>query len=239
MPPGWPACSRPCTAPPCSSAGGARCARQPCRARRSSGTPASPSSPCRASRQVATPATTRFRKNTEEKPHSEEAASFEWLTLKKIQVHVVRFEPVSEWPRHMRAYPRERGGNNLRSTVVFIFSGLSPRTRGKHDRADHEAGRQGPIPANAGETRGWLRVKIVCGAYPRERGGNRTRLLLDSLLRGLSPRTRGKQYRPGFVSSTPGPIPANAGETATSFATPDSTWAYPRERGGNLTRATL
>ncbi len=100
MPPGWPACSRPCTAPPCSSAGGARCARQPCRARRSSGTPASPSSPCRASRQVATPATTRFRKNTEEKPHSEEAASFEWLTLKKIQVHVVRFEPVSEWPRH-------------------------------------------------------------------------------------------------------------------------------------------
>ena len=70
--------------------------------------------------------------------------------------------------------------------------GLSPRTRGKRDKFDEPPSRNGPIPADAGETLLHPAEGGKRGAYPRGRGGNVVVRRSMSMRRGLSPRTRGK-----------------------------------------------
>ena len=71
-----------------------------------------------------------------------------------------------------RAYPRERGGNEVKHKLTLDGKGLSPRARGKRIGFESVQHLQGPIPASAGETQFRRSVIYSYGAYPRERGGN-------------------------------------------------------------------
>ena len=70
------------------------------------------------------------------------------------------------------AYPRGRGGNRCPVRCGDRLRGLSPRTRGKHQRGQSPHHRRGPIPADAGETLTVTPVMPAERAYPRGRGGN-------------------------------------------------------------------
>ena len=71
-----------------------------------------------------------------------------------------------------RVYPRVCGGNL--TTVLFrvLLSGLSPRVRGKHNRANHLNIHRRSIPACAGETTIAPHRNIAKRVYPRVCGGN-------------------------------------------------------------------
>jgi len=113
-----------------------------------------------------------------------------------------------------------------------VCRGLSPRTRGS--RLDHveDARLPGPIPADAGEPQ---RRGVWCSekrAYPRGRGGARSRRSAANPRRGLSPRTRGSHRCARQSQRRTGPIPADAGEPTSGSETGRRRWAYPRGRGG-------
>ena len=97
-----------------------------------------------------------------------------------------------------------------------------------------ESPRQGPIPASEGEKPAKKRGGTSRWAYPRECGGNTVGQIKPALDTGLSPRMRGKLGPDGKIDPNIGPIPANAGETSNAGRDRYSTWAYPRECGGNL-----
>ena len=99
--------------------------------------------------------------------------------------------PDRKWAH--RAYPRERGGTISDCHQPNSMVGLSPRTRGNPGRPRFSVGATGPIPANAGEPARVARAPGSRGAYPRERGGTRTRCSSSRTSRGLSPRTRGNR----------------------------------------------
>ena len=92
-----------------------------------------------------------------------------------------------------RAYPRGRGGNDSQAAKLDPCSGLSPRARGKLLGHVDLRGTRGPIPAGAGETHRRAGQRWRDGAYPRGRGGNRIRLIVQGHYLGLSPRARGKR----------------------------------------------
>ena len=89
------------------------------------------------------------------------------------------------------AYPRSRGGTSLAAAKAYAAGGLSPLTRGNRGRRRPAAGRQGPIPAHAGEPRPPYQDENTNRAYPRSRGGTLDTLALATSARGLSPLTRG------------------------------------------------
>ena len=68
-------------------------------------------------------------------------------------------------------YPRERGGTHRQDHVHAVAPGLSPRTRGNPGRWWTRPAYARSIPANAGEPLPVRRAMLLCGVYPRERGG--------------------------------------------------------------------
>jgi len=156
----------------------------------------------------------------------------------------------------MGAYPRERGGTDLRNAPAFFGTGLSPRARGNLSRIPRVAGRAGlsprargnhhdgpkqfacggPIPASAGEP--WPPLLCFCArrAYPRERGGTAEAATEHITMKGLSPRARGNHLNGCQVFFALGPIPASAGEPLDAQARLSRLRAYPRERGGTGSR---
>ena len=76
-------------------------------------------------------------------------------------------------------------------------------------------------------------------AYPRIRGGTRPRRQSACLIGGLSPHTRGNHLADFRGYRSAGPIPAYAGEPGTEPIYGNTSRAYPRIRGGTLTRSRL
>ncbi len=112
------------------------------------------------------------------------------------------------------------------------MKGLSPLTRGNRSTDNSPSFWWGPIPAHAGEP------NIVCGslainwAYPRSRGGTPKPPFFNATVMGLSPLTRGNRSAAVATTSSPGPIPAHAGEPHASESLLSCMGAYPRSRGG-------
>ncbi len=137
-------------------------------------------------------------------------------------------------PEIQGAYPRMRGGNQMNESDRNALLGLSPHARGKPESLQGGQGRGGPIPACAGETALCPAELRARWAYPRMRGGNKPDWLVVASLQGLSPHARGKLEGAGKAQSTPGPIPACAGETTSCIESKRAHRAYPRMRGGNF-----
>ena len=78
---------------------------------------------------------------------------------------------------------------------VSAIEGPSPRARGKQHHAGHAFGRDGTIPAGAGETDLERPVGQRGGDHPRGRGGNNYADAMRTGAKGPSPRARGKPPR--------------------------------------------
>ena len=129
--------------------------------------------------------------------------------------------------------PRVRGGDEVEDDAGNPVPGRSPRTRGRPYPQRRGIGRQGSIPAYAGETherRATLRRQPV---DPRVRGGDGCRIGLRLFDSGRSPRTRGRR-KSGMAAHKAGrSIPAYAGETPWPFPILHRSQVDPRVRGGD------
>ena len=109
-------------------------------------------------------------------------------------------------------YPRVCGGNLPALVMGFVVGGLSPRVRGKRSWGGIP-GAAGSIPACAGETTAGNGYRLMMRVYPRVCGGNLMFAGQSRIVRGLSPRVRGKLEMIGIDAYQEGSIPACAGET--------------------------
>ena len=132
------------------------------------------------------------------------------------------------------AYPRSRGGTEVRPSLNRLPQGLSPLARGNPANAQRMRAAAGPIPARAGEPHSSRLPRSFKRAYPRSRGGTVARGNSLANKQGLSPLARGNQTNRGGLDFLFGPIPARAGEPFMIFPFPLVIGAYPRSRGGTL-----
>ena len=116
---------------------------------------------------------------------------------------------------------------------IISYPGSSPLTRGKPARAWRLAYRLGLIPAHAGKTYLHAPGSFGSRAHPRSRGENVKRVLVDWVLSGSSPLTRGKRAPANNHPPTHRLIPAHAGKTPVRGLTHRHVGAHPRSRGEN------
>ena len=110
-------------------------------------------------------------------------------------------------------HPRARGENLVKFDNGFETRGTSPRTRGKPGRGSGAGGTPRNIPAHAGKTSPSHFAIVGFREHPRARGENTPDNYGGSIIRGTSPRTRGKRLRVRNVEFLAGNIPAHAGKT--------------------------
>ena len=125
------------------------------------------------------------------------------------------------------------GENPPKVFVTNTFPGSSPRVRGKRQWPFKVGGWLGLIPACAGKT--WVlgSAKARSKAHPRVCGENYKHFVLATNAQGSSPRVRGKRIVLRVVVSGRGLIPACAGKTPKTYATPFRISAHPRVCGEN------
>ena len=90
------------------------------------------------------------------------------------------------------------------------------------------------IPAHAGKTQNWIDKVNDAGAHPRSRGENLDENGKPRKKRGSSPLTRGKRLAHRLRRLGSRLIPAHAGKTASTAASPGGPTAHPRSRGENI-----
>ncbi len=120
-------------------------------------------------------------------------------------------------PRPREVHPRVGGGNGGQTDVVLPCGGPSPRGRGKPDDDGHGSADDGSIPAWAGETNASSSPPLRRGVHPRVGGGNAEFVRDRQLMKGPSPRGRGKRRRARAAAHT--------------------RWVHPRVGGGNANSA--
>ena len=92
----------------------------------------------------------------------------------------------------------------------------------------------GAIPARAGEPLACALRPAPVRAYPRSRGGTCDTRAPPPRPEGLSPLARGNLLVSFVLAARIGPIPARAGEPGAARRGPNTSWAYPRSRGGTV-----
>ena len=95
----------------------------------------------------------------------------------------------------------------------MIVPGSSPRVRGKPPSSYLMVDINGLIPACAGKTLHKATVFIAVPAHPRVCGENAQGLDNIHIVRGSSPRVRGKPLGAAMEAASQGLIPACAGKT--------------------------
>ena len=133
-----------------------------------------------------------------------------------------------------RVYPRVCGGTTPPSVLIRTGAGLSPRVRGNRKPYKAFVGRQGSIPACAGEPDYTTPPPPPTRVYPRVCGGTISRPYQSGARHGLSPRVRGNQ--PNIRPTRPrmGSIPACAGEPWSTPMLAAMSSVYPRVCGGTV-----
>ena len=129
-------------------------------------------------------------------------------------------------------YPRVCGGTIIEERVITLCIGLSPRVRGNHYDRRCRGGRQGSIPACAGEPAMESGTVYSSSVYPRVCGGTTSSSAARWMTSGLSPRVRGNLMRSASVSCGCRSIPACAGEPQSPGRHVAYSRVYPRVCGG-------
>ena len=137
------------------------------------------------------------------------------------------------------AYPRSRGATETCRHTIGLEPGLSPLTRGNRHRTRSPGCRPRPIPAHAGQPRHSQQNLPGAWAYPRSRGATLRLAPAFPGRPGLSPLTRGNQMHTVAICGAIGPIPAHAGQPASSSSAYSPAWAYPRSRGATAPHSQL
>ena len=104
------------------------------------------------------------------------------------------------------------GGTALYREAHGVMKGLSPHVRGNQVEAYIRAGRNGSIPARAGEPFYPNQALRFSRVYPRACGGTAPLKSSGVFAVGLSPRVRGNQKGYALRALHVGSIPARAGE---------------------------
>ena len=133
-----------------------------------------------------------------------------------------------------RAHPRACGENDDTGGETRVVPGSSPRVRGKLARLLVAGGEGRLIPARAGKTGISGPAWSSPWAHPRACGENKSRSLAGLMMRGSSPRVRGKHHPRRRRSRRDRLIPARAGKT---WRVLTGTWllqAHPRACGENV-----
>ena len=130
-------------------------------------------------------------------------------------------------------YPRLRGGSGPDRPYVQGQKGLSPPTRGIPPTQPGIHRAIGSIPAYAGDPACAPGQSYSSRVYPRLRGGSEIAEELESLIKGLSPPTRGIRLPSLAAAKVRGSIPAYAGDPCRKRMTLSAIWVYPRLRGGS------
>ena len=132
-----------------------------------------------------------------------------------------------------RAHPRVGGENGNGPTAGNPMYGSSPRGRGKLILPCELRYMFGLIPAWAGKTWSSQLELSKPSAHPRVGGENAFRPLRTLVVRGSSPRGRGKLPPTSQRHACPGLIPAWAGKTISCHWSATASPAHPRVGGEN------
>ena len=133
----------------------------------------------------------------------------------------------------MAAHPRACGENAETADDHLTMTGSSPRVRGKQQRRPLSPRDSGLIPARAGKTGGSVCRSASPAAHPRACGENSASAVGRPLVRGSSPRVRGKQGGQGRAPFLRRLIPARAGKTGAGLVEGLYYRAHPRACGEN------
>ena len=109
--------------------------------------------------------------------------------------------------------------------------GLSPLTRGNRTGAVFIGGRDGSIPAHAGQPGSSASARTQGTVYPRSRGATTQCGRGPDCALGLSPLTRGNLGGAVRRHAAQGSIPAHAGQPTCTARSPATARVYPRSRG--------
>ena len=112
-----------------------------------------------------------------------------------------------------------------------LGNGSSPLTRGRRHLPSIGYTDRRIIPAYAGSTAAWRRLRGRVWDHPRLRGVDIVSLLIVSLSAGSSPLTRGRPSSTVGRRRRRGIIPAYAGSTYRSVTHLPKPWDHPRLRG--------
>ena len=129
--------------------------------------------------------------------------------------------------------PRTCGENKEKRIRRLLISGTSPRMRGKRARRACHHRRRGYIPAYAGKTVASRRWSALVWVHPRACGENKLVNSRPCVLKGTSPRMRGKLTRLVLDRNIEGYIPAHAGKTRLLRVHEAGTGVHPRACGEN------
>ena len=111
------------------------------------------------------------------------------------------------------AHPRSRGEHSVLEARELAGLGSSPLARGTQAGVFRLPPLVGLIPARAGNTCCCWSGFDPVGAHPRSRGEHGLVEQLQGVRVGSSPLARGTPFNPDILESTPGLIPARAGNT--------------------------
>ena len=129
-------------------------------------------------------------------------------------------------------YPRVGGGTGVCPVGSLSRLGLSPRGRGNLTPRGSRTGRDGSIPAWAGEPTSKSPPAMRKGVYPRVGGGTVLQGIEAVRQAGLSPRGRGNLAGARRRAGQGGSIPAWAGEPRRPGRVIRVAPVYPRVGGG-------
>ena len=133
-------------------------------------------------------------------------------------------------------HPRACGANVLRSEILNVSTGSSPRMRGKRGARSVMSRARRIIPAHAGQTFGSQSSIGTIPDHPRACGANGVWGTFNIRGHGSSPRMRGKLPRDFHTVSVCRIIPAHAGQTGSSSAMQVFYSDHPRACGANPKR---
>ena len=142
------------------------------------------------------------------------------------------FLPRSPLPHEV--YPRVGGATDIHRPTLATIQGLSPRGRGNHALSIKLQGRDGSIPAWAGQPFPSLAEYLKSKVYPRVGGATSVMQRVAQRLRGLSPRGRGNLVLGAPVEVVRRSIPAWAGQPLLTIRVSRFCRVYPRVGGATV-----
>ena|GEM_PF-248540 len=134
-------------------------------------------------------------------------------------------------PPPLGDHPRSRGEYSPEQLIRRPVEGSSPLSRGIHSATDQQYIEGGIIPALAGNTPCSWPISPDRPDHPRSRGEYQGPPWDREALEGSSPLSRGILAHNHTDPPVPGIIPALAGNTCSSAASPEQRPDHPRSRG--------
>ena len=152
---------------------------------------------------------------------------------RNIPAYAGKTHHVDNGAHMLQEHPRVCGENIGRWKTGVVSAGTSPRMRGKLAWALRSANPGRNIPAYAGKTPSGTAPERPPREHPRVCGENLNFVIYITYCYGTSPRMRGKRIRLVCLVRRRGNIPAYAGKTRSTAATPYRLTEHPRVCGEN------